>query len=752
MVTNSTDFNLTKEEEIAFLKEVLKELAKESEKITKLTEDDKQAIMATQQYMHDKVYDMDPMEVRANRQILESMVDSAYNLLAKNKRIQKMINSPYFGRISFLFDDKVSADGIKRGSYIDSSGNFQIYIGVHSFILDLKNIIYDWRSPIASMFYDYETGRAQYAAPRGIMTGDINLKRQYKITAGEMEYMFESEFVINDEILQEQLSKASSDKMKNIVATIQKEQNAIIRDEKSDVLIIQGVAGSGKTSIALHRVAYLLYLLKDKIYSENMMIISPNKAFSDYISNVLPELGEEQILQMTFDDIAEHELDEICEYQNFYGQISELLENYDHKLIERIKFKSTNEFLTKIDEYIEYIEQNNFVPESFSYVQDENESYILAKTYEVSDFYLIGRFNAYKRFPAMTRLNMIIEEIIDKLMDFYDIKQTKIKKIQIRNKIYSMFHDSKDILKIYGDMYKYINAEDMYVPQRIKLNRTIKTQKGDKVKKVERTLISYDDIAPLLYLKSRLFGVDSFLYVKHLLVDEMQDYTPVHYAFFNRLFVCKKTILGDVNQLVNPFNKESSQEKIADIYEKLPKTKVTAMTLLKSYRSTAEITELAKKVVKNDKMQIIERHGDKPDIIKCASIEEQAEKIINLAEKYESGGFKSIGIICKTDRQAENLYNMICRDRLCSSSEDNGTPGTPSPTLLTVKSEKFDNKLVITTAYLAKGLEFDCVILPEACNKNYKNEIDKQMLYIGITRALHKLTLLYSGGITKFLK
>jgi DNA helicase-2/ATP-dependent DNA helicase PcrA len=740
MATGATDFNVTKEEETAYLRDVLEELKKESEKITQLTEKDKEAITAAQQYMHDKVYDMDPTEIRANRQILESMVDSAYNLLSKNKRLQKMINSPYFGRISFFFDDEKSANGIKRGSHVDKYGNFQIYIGVHSFIIDLKNIIYDWRSPIASMFYDYETGRAQYIAPKGVMTGDINLKRQYKINNGEMEYMFESDLVIDDEILQEQLSKSSSDKMKNIVATIQKEQNAIIRDENSDVLIIQGVAGSGKTSIALHRVAYLLYLLKDKIYSENMMIISPNKVFSDYISNVLPELGEEQILQMTFDDIAEHELDEICEYQNFYGQISELLENDNPKLTEKIKFKSTNDFLDKMNEYIMYIEQTNFIPETFYYVQDENESYILAKPYEVSEFYLRDRFFAYKRFPAAKRLDMIIEEIIDKLMDFYDIKETKIKKIQLKNKIYAMFKDSNDILKIYGGMYKYIGAENMYLPKKIKLNRTIKTKKGDKVQKVERTLISYEDIAPLLYLKSMIFGVDSFLYVKHLLVDEMQDYTPVHYAFFNKLFVCKKTILGDAAQLVNPYSIGSSQEKIAAIYEKQPKTKVKNMTLLKSYRSTAEITEFANKIIKNDKLQVIERHGEKPNAIRCESFEKQAEKIIELTKECGAKGFKSAGIICKTEKQAEILYNLL------KEKQD------LKITLLTEKSEKFDNRLVITTAYLAKGLEFDCVVLPESGSDNYKNEIDRQMLYIGITRALHSLTLLYTGELTEFLK
>ncbi|MCL2158434.1 MAG: AAA family ATPase [Oscillospiraceae bacterium] len=740
MKIGATDFNFTKEQEIMYLGKILEELKKESENIKQLTEQEKEFIKATQVYMHEKVYEMDPQELRANRQILENMVDSAYNLLAKNNRLQKMINSPYFGRISFLFDDKKSADGIKRGSPIDSFGNFQIYIGIHSFIQDLKNLIYDWRSPIASMFYDYETGRAQYTAPKGVMTGEISLKRQYKINSGSLEYMFESDIKIDDEILQEQLSKASSDKMKNIVATIQKEQNAIIRDEKSDVLIIQGVAGSGKTSIALHRVAYLLYLLKDKIYSENMMIISPNKVFSDYISNVLPELGEEQILQMTFDDIAEHELDEYCEYQNFYGQISELLGGFDPKLAERIKFKSTNEFLGKMNEYIDYIEQTHFAPESFSYVQEENGSYEMGRVFEVSERYLRDRFVAYKRYPALKRLDMIIEEIIDKLMDFYNIKQTKIRQIQLKNKIYSMFSESKDIMKLYGDMYKFIKAEKMYMPKKVKVNRTIKMQKGEKVQKVERFWIAYDDIAPLLYLKSMVFGVDSFLYVKHLLVDEMQDYSPVHYAFFNKLFVCKKTILGDINQLVNPYCAASSQEAISAIYENMPKTKVTNMTLLKSYRSTTEIANFAGRIIQNDKLQIIDRHGDEPQLIKCESPEDEAEKIISLSAENEKKGFKSCGIICKTDEQAKKLYDIL-----------KAKPNFET-TLLTAKSEKFDNKSVITTAYLAKGLEFDCVILPGADSDNYKNEIDRQMLYIGATRALHRLVLLYTGETTNLLK
>ena len=728
-------FNGTLEQEKIHLTEVIAQINEDCEKIQQLLSEDKSGIWEQQKYMHEKVYDMDPTEVRANRQILESMVNAAYNLLAKERRYQKMLNSPYFGRISFDFDDKQAAGGIKRGSIVADDGSFQIYIGIYSYIRGIKNIIYDWRSPIAGMFYDFEPGKAHYTAPKGQITGEINLKRQYKIASGELAFMFESDLTIDDEILQEQLSKATSDKMKNIVATIQKEQNSIIRDEKSDVLIIQGVAGSGKTSIALHRVAYLLYRLKNKIYSENMMIISPNKVFSDYISNVLPELGEEQILQMTFDDIAEHELNPYCEFQTLYEQICQLLENSDAALTERIRFKSSNEFLEKFSGYLRYIEENNFCPETFYYIQDESGGYILEKPFEISEIYLKHRYDAYKRFPPMKRLEMIFDDIIDKMIDFYNVKSTKIKTISIKKRIFAMFKNN-NILDLYADFYKYIGREDMYIPSTIKFNID---NKG-KAKLIEKAFVSYDDVAPLLYLKSAVFGADAFLYVKHLLIDEMQDYTPTHYAFFNKLFVCKKTILGDINQLVNPFNRSSSQADLAKLYEAIPKTNVSTMTLLKSYRSTTEIVELARRVIPNDSIEIIERHGEEPEIIKCTDENDQCEKIAALIEQCKAQ-FKSVGIICKTHTQAAALHSAL-----------NNAKNTISAELLTIRSEKFENDLVVTNAYLAKGLEFDCVILPGCDGENYASETDRQMLYIGITRALHKIAILHTGKLTKFLE
>jgi DNA helicase-2/ATP-dependent DNA helicase PcrA len=272
----------------------------------------------------------------------------------------------------------------------------------------------------------------------------------------------------------------------------------------------------------------------------------------------------------------------------------------------------------------------------------------------------------------------------------------------------------------------------MYIPSTIKFNIN---NKG-RAKLIEKVLVAYDDVAPMLYLKSAVFGADAFLYIKHLLIDEMQDYTPVHYAFFNKLFVCKKTILGDINQLVNPFSISGSQESLAKIYSGIPKTSVSTMTLLKSYRSTIQIVNFARRVIANDNIQVIERHGDEPEIIKCGNAGQQADKITELIKLFRQT-YKSIGIICKTDGQALSLHKML---------------ENTDAELLTIKSEKFSNDLIVTNAYLSKGLEFDCVILTDCCSANYSNDIDRQMLYIGITRALHKIAVLHTGKLTKFLK
>ena len=267
----------------------------------------------SKKYLYENRGDMDAMEVFSNEKSISQIVSSGEFISKQKTKIESLINTPYFARIDFRYDDE---DEIEK-----------IYIGRNAFIDKFGDmLIYDWRAPVSSMYYDFELGNASYDAPLGKVEGEITLKRQFKITKSKMDYVLESALSIGDEVLQRELSNTSDQRMKNIVATIQKEQNRIIRNEKTDTLIIQGVAGSGKTSIALHRVAYFLYKYREYLSAENVVVISPNKVFADYISNVIPELGEEPIIQLDLEDIAREQLDKQMDFEKYSEQVSELLD------------------------------------------------------------------------------------------------------------------------------------------------------------------------------------------------------------------------------------------------------------------------------------------------------------------------------------------------------------------------------------------------------------------------------------------
>jgi len=278
-------------------------------------------IKARKEYMWEARRDMDHIEKIAVRQTTEQTLDSAEVLKTQQNKLLKLMRSPYFGRFDFR------REGKELG--------MPIYIGVHHFRDEAahETLVYDWRAPISSMFYDFETGPAHYQAPAGEIAGQLTLKRQMRIRDGEMEFVLESGVNIVDDVLQEELSRANNDEgMMNIAATIQRDQNAIIRNDDAHTLIIQGVAGSGKTSIVLHRIAYLLYRFKDTLSSDDILIISPNRVFADYIGNVLPELGEEQVAEIGMEDLASELLDHQYRFQTFFEQTAALLEKEDEAL------------------------------------------------------------------------------------------------------------------------------------------------------------------------------------------------------------------------------------------------------------------------------------------------------------------------------------------------------------------------------------------------------------------------------------
>lgn len=483
--------------------------------------------------------EIDPHEMFQNQLGLRQLDGSGAFAVEVRDKIAKLKESPYFARIDF------------RSSHADKADSF--YIGRFAFSHEGKLLISDWRSPIASMFYDCEVGPAGYAAPTGQIEGNMTRKRQFKIKNGVIEYALESSSNIQDDVLQQELSHTSDEKMKSIIATIQKEQNQIIRNEKAGTLIIQGVAGSGKTSIALHRVAFLMYRLKDRLSAKNVTILSPNKVFGDYISNVLPELGEEPIYEVSFVDIANVQLESVIGFEPDKDPLDET----DPAWIERVRFKSTFDFVKRMDKFISQLSNIVFEPADYAYGR-----------FTAKANYIKARFSAYSKYPIKQRLQMIADDIYDRfdtdnfMEDDIPGKRTILKALKNMLKI-------KNSLALYKSFYKEIGKPSMFVM-------------------AAKKTLEWADVYPFLYLHAAFEGLQESSVIRHLVVDEMQDYAPIQYAVLNRLFPCPKTILGDFGQFINP-NHQHTLEDLQQLYEG-----AEFVELNRSYRSTYEIISFAR--------------------------------------------------------------------------------------------------------------------------------------------------------------
>lgn len=628
--------------------------------------------------------DIDPHEIRSMRESILNHFALGESVINKHKRLTKILAIPYFGRIDFL-EKK------------ENSKVMPIYIGIHTFYdpESRATLIHDWRAPVSSMFYDHELGEAGYRSPSGEIKGVISLKRQYRIRGGKMEFMIESALTVHDDILQKELSSNADDKMKNIVATIQREQNQIIRNEDIRTLIIQGVAGSGKTSIALHRIAYLLYTFRDSISSKDILIISPNKVFSDYISNVLPELGEETVPETSMEQILSGVLEHKYKYQTYFGLVNELLEKPSSSLIDRIAYKASFGFISELDKFILHIENTYFKAADVKLTK-----YITIPAPFIEEQYL--RFN---RYPIRRRFDAMADYMLDMLKIQYTFTVTTTGRNLLKKEIRLMFAGNNDI-QVYKDFFKWTNNPGMF-----------KMRKGHT--------LEYSDLAPLAYLHLALEGNGNQPFrVKHLLIDEMQDYSPIQYKVIQKLFPCRKTVLGDAGQSVNPYGSSTAET----IQKSLTASEI--MKLCKSYRSTFEITDFAQKIHPNAELEPVARHGEKPQILQFGSAVEELSGIMGLISTYRKSGYKSLGIICKTEQQARKMADM-----LKSYAND--------ISFLSSQSSAFVQGIVITSAHMAKGLEFDEVIIPQTDERNYRSEIDKSMLYVAVTRAMHRLTLTF---------
>ncbi|MFC4794538.1 HelD family protein [Hymenobacter endophyticus] len=678
--------NATQQEEKEYLEEIKEKLGLAVRRVDTAVKQFSEELRQKKQYIHENQSGMDEADMVAADQSINRMAFTGEGAVARKRRLLKLGQSPYFGRIDFAPQGQAAA---------------AVYIGVHSFFDEQQrqNLIYDWRAPISSLFYDFELGEAAYATPSGTMEGTIGLKRQYKIRDGRLEFMLDSDVNIHDDVLQQELAKSSDDKMKNIVATIQRDQNAVIRNEEATVMVIQGVAGSGKTSIALHRIAFLLYRYRETIQAKDILIISPNKVFADYISNVLPELGEEHIPELGMEELAADLLENRYQFQTFFDQVSALLEHHDAAFIKRIRFKSSFEFLSQLNQYLLHIENTYFTVRELR----------VGRTVVPAAF-IQQKFRSYHRVPLLKRFALVANDVRAQVRDAAGRKLTGQEKAAIGEGIPRMFklHNVPDL---YRDFFRWVGRPEL-----------LKLHPGQP--------LEYADVFALIYLRIRLEGLPGYDHIKHLLVDEMQDYTPVQYAVLSRIFRCRKTILGDVSQTVNPYS-ASSAEAIERVF---PQADV--VRLYRSYRSTIEITAFAQHIAPNPNILPLERHGPAPMVTRYPTRQEELEALRQLITTFKTSGSHSLGIICKTLEQAEQAYEAL---------------EAPGVHLLTDESTKFKEGVIITTAHLAKGLEFDEVAVPFVSARNYTTEVDKGMLYIACTRAMHRLTLTHTNEPTAFL-
>ncbi len=635
----------------------------------------------TKQDRQDKYYDMDGREHLQMERILKEMDRSVADAEKIRMRVEKLQDSPYFARIDF------GEDGHEAEPY---------YIGRFGFEQDHDLLIYDWRAPVSSMFYDCETGPAGYLAPIGRIEGTMSLKRQFRVKGGELEYVVDTSQTVSDDVLQQELSRTSDEKMKTIIATIQHEQNIIIRNESRKTMIIQGVAGSGKTSIALHRIAFLLYRFKNNIKAQEVMILSPNKAFADYISSVIPELGEEPIRESSFYEIAMDLLDNVIDFED---EISPF-DVSDESWKERARFKSSPEFLEALKRYAESLPERIFQPKDFVYEGRTLEKEWIRKA-----------FLFYRNDSILGRLPDVADDFLEELRLRVGLRFELPRKGFIIDRLKSWL-TIKSPAALYRDFYKETGISHM-------LN-------------MKNTRLEWPDVYPFLLLYDAYKGLGRHMYVKHLMVDEMQDYTPVQYEVLNRMYPCQKTILGDFGQSMNPCHAFTLQ----DLLDCFPDSQFMEMN--KSFRSTREIMNYACRISPQTKLDSLDRHGDKPVFLPCRDENDETDTLVRLIRTYEESPYNSLGIILKTNKDAALLYEKLVKD-------------CPEVQLLTPQSKEYKGGISVTSVQMAKGLEFDEVLIPQADETHYSLPFDRNLLYVACTRAMHKLTLTGIGAPSPFL-
>lgn len=649
-------------------------------------------IMEFKKFIWNSKADMDPTEMKTMINASDLEVALASYKSNHMQKLYKVQSKPYFGSITFKENNQNNQD--------------KIYIGI-THVEDEENekyLVHDWRAPICSMFYDYELGKASYLAPEGMITGEITNKRQFTIKDGKLIRVFDNNINIDDELLQEVLTEESNDKMKNIVNTIQQEQNAIIRNVTDKNLIVQGIAGSGKTSVALHRIAFLLYKIEN-LSSNNVLIFSPNQVFTEYISNVLPELGEANTMQTTLSDFLSSNFEEYKTVESFTSFV-ERYYKYQETNKEWVKYKQSDEIITHINSFAQNILEkaafeNDIITHDFE-ITKETLNYLLK--------------NRYERILLKERLDAIAEKMC---RDFYEGKHTK------KSVILSLLKKSLNIKLNYKELYKGFFNSQFFVE-----NTTFNLTEKEIKDAVGKRNIKYEDACIVLYLKGLFEGFSYRGLIKEVVIDEAQDYSKLEYILIRKIFKKSNfTILGDINQTINPYYKYENLEELSKIFD----NGTIYLELNKTYRSTPEIIEHTNKILNLKHVSAIRRENQRPVLFRdnILDLKTSLLKDINLLKKEHF----SVAIITKDDSESEKVYELLKND-------------VKDINILNSNTKNFNKKMVIIPSYIAKGLEFDSVIIYTEKENSYKQD-EKYLYYVACTRAQHQL-IIYNNHIDFF--
>ena len=630
--------------------------------------------------------------------------EEAYKTIDKRlMEFTKLKENPYFGKVTFKEDDNIPEE---------------IYIGRYGLTLEdsYEPVIVDWRAPIASLFYKGSLGEATYNTPVGEMNADIIGRKQLIIKKSQLKGVFDSAVDVKDEILQMVLTENSSDKLKDIVMTIQKEQDEIIREDKNKVVVVNGVAGSGKTTIALHRISYLLYNFR-KQFGDKVLIFGPNDVFMDYIAQVLPSLGESNIAQTTFENFAKEEIGIVNEpIKGFSSYVEDVIDGNTSEL-EEYKSKSSQEFVKFLNEKINLLNKEYFNIESVKFNGEEIVSVNEIK--ELFDVY-------YKDMPLFRRSEKIKRILTSKIKDKRDelyyalLKEIKEKKEKL----------SEEELKIESNNLEFLRRMRireivrMVMNSREELDNWINHEDIlDLYKSMTNTkALGYMDLSAILYLMIKLEGKKLKREIKHIVIDEAQDYSYLQFEVIKEITGCKSyTIVGDSNQRLIDTNEECAMINLQKVFTDAG-FDIKNFSLNKSYRSTQEIMEYANKFLEEEKIVPLVRRGESVMEEEVFDESEFIDTVISIIEDYEEDNCENIAVIFK-GRNELRKYAPLIKERISIQNLDN-------------EESIYKGGKVLIPAYLAKGLEFDGAIIIE------EDEIQPLIKYIMCTRALHRLAVI----------